>query len=107
MHTRHLVRLAAATVGALALLAAPTRLQAQVSTIGCFSLTQCTLTELFAGGKIIVDDKQFKGWGLEKLDTSAGAAPNLSLITVEGLSSALDTDPLNPGPGLRFHANSQ
>jgi len=107
MHTRHLIRLAATTVGALALLAIPTRSQAQVSTIGCFSVNQCTLTELFSGGKITVDDKQFKGWGLEKLDTSAGAVPNLSLITVEGISSALDPNPLNPGPGLRFHGNGQ
>jgi hypothetical protein len=107
MHTRHLGRLATATVGALVLLAAPTRSQAQVGTTGCLSVNQCTLTELFAGASITVDDKKFKGWGLEKLDASAGAIPNLGLITVEGLSSLLDPDPLNPGPGLRFHGNGQ
>ena len=65
MHTRHLGRLAATAAAALALLVAPARSQAQVSTTGCLSAFQCTLTELFAGGSIQVDDKHFKNWGLE------------------------------------------
>ena len=106
MHTR-LGRLAATAVGALALVTAPTRAHAQVSTISCLSPVQCTLTELFAGGSIQVDDKHFKNWGLEHLDASAGAVPNLSLIMVGGISSLADPDPNKPGPGIRFFGNGQ
>ncbi len=99
-------RLTAATAGALALLlGAPAG--AAVSTIQCFLNDRCTLTELFAGGSIQVDDKNFKNWGLEYLDYSAGAFPDFNLITVEGVSSALEPNPLVPGPGIRFVGNGE
>jgi hypothetical protein len=90
---------------ALAFLCSAGRVGAQVSTISCFNPTSCTLAELFAGGQIQVDDKRFKGFGLEKLDKSAGGIADFNLITVQGISSALDPNPLDPGPGILFVGN--
>ena len=100
-------RLVAAAVGALALLAAPTGARAQVLTSGCANPTFCTLNELFAGGSIQVDDKHFKQWGLEVLDASFGAVPDLNLITVEGLSALPDPNNADPGPGFRIFGNGE
>ena len=105
MHVRHLRRLAVTAAGALALLVAPAQSQAQVSTIGCLSPTQCTLTELFAGGSVQVEDKDFRNWGLESSTSSAGAAPNLNLITVEGALEHGGSD--SETGGISFYGNGQ
>jgi hypothetical protein len=100
-------RLVAIAVGAGFLLAGPVAARAQVFTNGCINPTYCTLAELFAGGSIQVDDKRIKNWGIEKLDHSFGAAPDFNLITVEGISALGDPNPLDPGPGIRFHGNGE
>lgn len=75
--------------------------QATIVTTGC-GADGCSLQELFNGGSILVNDKIFSGWGLERLNGS-GLAPNFSNIQVQGL----DDGGLDPGPGLQFLGNGE
>ena len=79
---------------------------AMVSTTGCVLTDTCTLTELFAGGSISIDDTIFRDWTLNVNNAADGvgtaaAASDLDNILVAGL----DDDPLNPG--LRYAGNGE
>ncbi len=76
--------------------------QSVVTTFGCAGASSCTLTELFAGGTITVNDKLFADFELEFLD-SDGVSPDFALVVVEGK----DDGGLVPGPGIKFSGNGE
>lgn len=73
-----------------------------VSTVGCVSMSSCTLDELFNGGSLTVDDKLFKDFSLD-LIAPFSVVPDFTKITVTGLSGG----GLDPGPGLRVDGNGE
>lgn len=85
---------------ALALSAASSA-RATVMTTGCVSATACTLTELFAGGSIIVNDVSFTGW---VKDNEADGDTDEDTVFVSGIdetATGIDTGEL----GLLFSAD--
>lgn len=75
---------------------------AGVSTVGCLSVSSCTLSELFSGGSLTVDDKLFKDFSLGFIAPSS-PVPDFTRVTVTGLSGG----GLDPGPGLRVDGNGE
>lgn len=73
---------------------------ATVITDGCSVANQsCTLSELVAGGSIVIDDKRCDDWSIRYDDSTTAANPNLIKVT------PLDDQILNPG--LQFDANGE
>jgi hypothetical protein len=74
---------------------------------GIGSASAVPLSDLLAGDDLLVDDKLFGDWTFEVLLDSGPTAPDAALIDVNGISSAGDPDPYDPGPGLDFQFNGQ
>lgn len=75
---------------------------AAVTTFGCRGGTSCTMTQLFSGGTITVDDKVFDNFVLE---TTApfSIIPDWTNVIVTGL----DDGGLSPGPGLAIDGGGE
>lgn len=100
--TIHKLRLTLVLAAALLIAGNASDSGAAIITNGCAGATSCTMSELFAGGTITVNDKRFADWELENLDPF-GVQPDFGGIEVVGQ----DDGGLDPGPGIQFNGNGQ